>query len=203
MGYHIDSLDMIFGTQLADSRGDIGVIYAQGLMHVLVICFSGRNLGALFEVLCVGLSILNLKLFGVILVQTLGQIDRKEQLQGGFVPYKKFLLMFSARQELWSDSSSHFEGWLYGPIILALLRDCTSEIRTLGLIFKHCNTVLCLFTICYLIVFIYSDYKNNFLPSILHFYHHIFAELVHLYNLPLYWVGWGDKRVLVLGCRVV
>ena len=36
MGYHIDSLDMCFGTQLADSRGDIGVIYAYGLMHVLV-----------------------------------------------------------------------------------------------------------------------------------------------------------------------
>ena len=27
------------------------------------LCFSGRNLGALFEVLCVGLSIVNLKLF--------------------------------------------------------------------------------------------------------------------------------------------
>ena len=27
-GYHIDSLDMCFGTQLADSRGDSGVIYA-------------------------------------------------------------------------------------------------------------------------------------------------------------------------------
>ena len=36
MGYHIDSLDVCFGTQLADSRGDIGVIYADGLMHVLV-----------------------------------------------------------------------------------------------------------------------------------------------------------------------
>ena len=35
--------------------------------------------------------------------------------------------MFSARYELWSDSSLHFEGWLYDPIILALLRDCTSE----------------------------------------------------------------------------
>ena len=34
--------------------------------------FSGRNLGALFEVICVGLSIMNLKLFGVILVRTLG-----------------------------------------------------------------------------------------------------------------------------------
>ena len=27
------------------------------------LCFSGRNLGALFEVPCVGLSIMNLKLF--------------------------------------------------------------------------------------------------------------------------------------------
>ena len=27
------------------------------------LCFSGRNLGALFEVVCVGLSIMNLKLF--------------------------------------------------------------------------------------------------------------------------------------------
>ena len=31
-------------------------------MHVLVFCFSDRNLGALFEVLCVGLNIMNLKL---------------------------------------------------------------------------------------------------------------------------------------------
>ena len=35
MGYHIDSLDVCFGTQLVDSQGDIGVIYAKGLMHVL------------------------------------------------------------------------------------------------------------------------------------------------------------------------
>ena len=28
MGYRIDSLDICFGTQLADSRGDIGAIYA-------------------------------------------------------------------------------------------------------------------------------------------------------------------------------
>ena len=36
MAYRIDSLDICFGTQLADSQGDIGVIYAYGLMHVLV-----------------------------------------------------------------------------------------------------------------------------------------------------------------------
>ena len=45
MGYHIDSVDICFDTQLVDSRGDNEVIYAYGLMHVLVLCFSGRNLG--------------------------------------------------------------------------------------------------------------------------------------------------------------
>ena len=68
MGYHIDSLDMCFDTQLADSRGDIGVIYVIGVDAHSCLCFSGRNLGALFEVLCVELSIMNLKLFGVIFV---------------------------------------------------------------------------------------------------------------------------------------
>ena len=41
MRYLIDSLDMCYGIQLADSRGDIGVIYAQGLMHF----FSDENFG--------------------------------------------------------------------------------------------------------------------------------------------------------------
>ena len=44
MGYHIDSLDMCYGIQLADSRGDIGVIYAYELMYVFII-FSDRNFG--------------------------------------------------------------------------------------------------------------------------------------------------------------
>ena len=59
------------------------------------------------------------------------------------------------------------------------------------------------FIISYLAVFIISDYKNLYLPSILHLYHHLFAELVHLYNLPLYWVCWGHKRLFVIwlqGC---
>ena len=72
MGYHIDSLDMCFGIQLADSRSDIGVIYALGLMHVLVFVSPLEILGVLFVVLCVGLIIMNLKLFGAILVRTLG-----------------------------------------------------------------------------------------------------------------------------------
>ena len=37
MGYYIDPLDVYFGTQLADSRDDIGVIYTYGLMHVFII----------------------------------------------------------------------------------------------------------------------------------------------------------------------
>ena len=55
----------------------------------------------------------------------------------------------------------------------------------------------------YLAVFIISDYKNLYLLSILHLYRHLFAELVHLYNLPLYWVCWGHKRLFVIwlqGC---
>ena len=38
------------------------------------------NLGALFEVVCVGLSIMNLKLFGVILVRTLDRSNGKDNL---------------------------------------------------------------------------------------------------------------------------
>ena len=59
------------------------------------------------------------------------------------------------------------------------------------------------FTACYLAVFIFSVYKNLYLSSILHLYHHLFTELVHLYNLPLYWVCWGHKRLFVIwlqGC---
>ena len=45
MGYHIYSLDVCYGTQLADSRGDIGVIYVLGLMHVLVFVYPVEILG--------------------------------------------------------------------------------------------------------------------------------------------------------------
>ena len=79
MGYLIDSLDICYGIQLADSRGDIGVIYAYGLMHVLVFCFFGRNLGALLEVLCVGLSIMNLNLLWCYF-STNSWLDRSERL---------------------------------------------------------------------------------------------------------------------------
>ena len=62
MGYHIDTLDVCYGTQLADSRGDIGVIYAQGLMHVLIIFSLIETLGSLCSALC-GLNIMIMKLF--------------------------------------------------------------------------------------------------------------------------------------------
>ena len=45
MGCSIDSLDVCFGTQLTDSRGDIGVIYAWGLMHVFALVSPVEILG--------------------------------------------------------------------------------------------------------------------------------------------------------------
>ena len=62
MGYYIDSLDICFGIQLADSRGDIGVIYAYGLMHAFIIFSSIETLGCSLEFLC-GLNIMIMKLF--------------------------------------------------------------------------------------------------------------------------------------------
>ena len=107
--------------------------------------------------------------------------------------------MFSARKELWSDSSLHFEGWLYDPIILALLRDCTSESTDPRPHFQAVQIPFVLhFINCYLAVFYCSYYKNQYLLSILHLYHHLFAELVHLYKLPLYLVCWGHKRLFVI-----
>ena len=45
MGCSIDSLDICFGNQLVDSRGDIGLIYAYGLIHVLVLLSPIEILG--------------------------------------------------------------------------------------------------------------------------------------------------------------
>ena len=58
MGYYFDSLDICYGTQLADSRGDFGVIYAYGLMHVFIIFYPIETLGSPCSSLC-GLSIMN------------------------------------------------------------------------------------------------------------------------------------------------
>ena len=58
MGYSIDSLDICFGNQLADSRGDVGVIYAYRLMHVFIIFSPIETLGSPCSS-CVGLSSMN------------------------------------------------------------------------------------------------------------------------------------------------
>ena len=62
MGYHIDSLDVCYGTQLANSRGDIGVINAQGLMDVFIIFSPIETQGSPCSSLC-GLNIMIMKLF--------------------------------------------------------------------------------------------------------------------------------------------
>ena len=102
--------------------------------------------------------------------------------------------MFSARWELWSDSSSHVEGWLYDAIILALLRDCTSESTDPRPHFQALQYHFCAWVLFATLLFLFIQIiKNTFLPSILHFYHHLFAELVHLYNLHC--IGCvGDRR---------
>ena len=71
MGYHIDHSIYVLALNSQIPRchwGDLRI----GVDARSFLCFSGRNLGELFEVLCVVLSIMNLKLFGVILVRTLG-----------------------------------------------------------------------------------------------------------------------------------
>ena len=62
MGYYIDSLDICFGHQLADSRGDIGGDLGTQVDVRFRPTISDRNFGLLFEVLCVGLNMMKLKL---------------------------------------------------------------------------------------------------------------------------------------------
>ena len=77
MGYLIDSLDICYGIQLADSRGDIGVIYAQGLMHIFIIFSSTETLGSPCSSLC-GLSIMNINMLWCY-SSTNSRIDRTEK----------------------------------------------------------------------------------------------------------------------------
>ena len=78
MGYHIDSLDVCYGTQLADSRGGVGVIYAYGLMHVFIIFSPAETLGSLCSSLC-GLSIMNMILLWCY-SSTNSRIDRTQTI---------------------------------------------------------------------------------------------------------------------------
>ena len=78
MGYYFDSLDISYGTELTDSRGDFGVIYAQGLMHVFIIFTPIETLGSPCSSLC-GLSIMNMNLLWCY-SSTNSRIDRTETI---------------------------------------------------------------------------------------------------------------------------
>ena len=92
---------------------------------------------------------------------------------------------------------------IWSNYVIIVERSCTSESMNLRRCFLPLQYRLrSLLSLVTLLFFYCSHYKNSYLLSILHFYHHLFAELVHLYNLPLYWVCWGHKRFLVFDCRV-
>ena len=88
MGYLIDSLDIRYGTQLADSHGDIGVIFAQGLMHVLIILSPIETLGSPCSSLC-GLSIMNYE-FALVLFQY--ELQDRLNVKNRFVLFQYELL---------------------------------------------------------------------------------------------------------------
>ena len=79
---------------------------------------------------------------------------------------------------------------------------CTSESMNPRPCFNtlkyHLRSLLSLVTLLFLY---FSYYKNLYLLSILHLYHHLFAKLVHLYTLQLYLVCWGQKRLFVIWLR--
>ena len=86
--------------------------------------------------------------------------------------------------------------------MLLLLRELALvKVWTLGLVFKHCNTLFAHFCYFYLVVFIFSDYKNLYLLSILHLYHHHFAELTYTIYHCIGCVG-DTRDSLLFGCRV-
>ena len=115
----------------------------------------------------------------------------------------RFCPTFS-NKNFWSDSLLHVEGLPYELIMLSLLREfALVKVWTLGLVSKHCNTVFAHFYHLLPCFLYFSDNKNLYLPSIWYVYRHLFAELVHLYNLPLYWECWRHKRLFVIwfqGC---
>ena len=111
--------------------------------------------------------------------------------------------MFSTRQELWSDSSLHIEGWLYDPIILALLRGCTSEStgprpHFQGLQYRFCDRLL-FATLLFLFMHIIKIY----------FYHPYYTFItISSPNQCTYTIChcigcWGHKRLFIIwlqGC---
>ena len=131
--------------------------------------------------------------------ELLNRLIRKNNFE--VVSYPTIISTFVLRyQWLWSDSLLHVEGLLYDLIMLSLLRELAlMKVYEPQALFRSIAIPFVLtFIISYLAVFIISYYKYPYLLSILHLYHHLFAELVHLYNLPLYWVCWGHKRLFVI-----
>ena len=86
--------------------------------------------------------------------------------------------------------------------VIIVERLCTSESMNPRPCFHALQYRFCSLLLLVTLLFLFIQIKK-ILPSIIHLYHHLFTELVHLYNLPLYWVFWGHKRFLVFGCRVV
>ena len=72
-GYYFDSLDICFGLNSRIPEVTLGNLFI-GVDARSRLCFSGRNLGALFEVICVGSSIINLKLFDAYRIITQGYL---------------------------------------------------------------------------------------------------------------------------------
>ena len=157
MGYHIDSLDMCYGIQLTDSHGDIGVIYAQELMHVFII-FSDRNFGVSLQFFVwieyyeyeYALVLFQYELqdrsngknsFALFQYELVNRSNRKNSFEVVQQPTDNSYLLFSANRNL-------------GVILYYTLRDnhmiqlcqhcweiALVKVRTLGLVFKHFNTV--------------------------------------------------------------
>ena len=93
---------------------------------------------------------------------------------------------------------------MWSDYVIIVERTCTSESMNPRPCFKALQYRLCSLLSLVTLLFLYFEItKNLYLPSILHLYHHLFAELVHIYNLPLYWVCWGHMRIFVIwlqGC---
>lgn len=72
-----------------------------------------------------------------------------------FRTLQQFHLMFSTNRNFGSDSLSHVEGLLYDPIMLAMLRDCTSESMNPRPCFQalqyHLRSLLLLVTLLFLL----------------------------------------------------
>ena len=76
--------------------------------------------------------------------------------------------------------------------------DCTSESTDPRPRFEVLQYRFCSLLLLCTLLFLFYYYKNQYVLSLLHLYHHLFVELVHLYNLPLYLVCWGHKRLFVV-----